>query len=141
MSTQLTLYTFALSLWAASGRLAVNELDIPNVKLVEVDLSKAENFSPEYLAINPNHTVPALLIQENGKSQVKDDTKSVVEYFDGLAGNQLSIPSKKEEIDAFLKEMHEEADVGNPLFFTSGNPQELEAKKSIIALDSSMFLL
>lgn len=132
MSPQLTLYTFKLSLWAAAGRLAVHELDIPHVKLVEVDLSKAENFSPEFLAINPNHTIPTLVIQDNGETEVRGDTKSVVEYLDSLAGNRLSVPSKKEEIDAFLKEMHEEADVGNPLFVTSGSPQELEAKKSII---------
>lgn len=132
MSPNLTLYTFKLSLWAGAGRLAVHELDIPNVKFVEIDLSKAENFSPEYLKINPNHTVPALQIEENGKTEFKDDTKSVVEYLDSLAGNKLALPQKKSEIDSFLKHMHEEADVGNPLFFTSGNPEELKAKKDII---------
>ncbi|KAG2237055.1 hypothetical protein BDF21DRAFT_407319 [Thamnidium elegans] len=132
MSPHLTLYTFKLSLWAAAGRLAVYELDVPDVKQVEIDLSKAENFSPEYLAINPQHTIPALKIEENGETQVKTDTKSVVEYLDNLAGNRLSIPGEKEEIDSFLKEMHQDADIGNALFFTSGNPQELEQKKNMI---------
>ncbi|CAO3647424.1 unnamed protein product [Mucor fragilis] len=132
MSPNLTLYTFKLSLWAGVPRLAVNELDIPNVKQVEVDLSKAENFSPEYLKINPNHTVPALEIDQDGKKSYLDDTKSVVEYLDKLAGNKLSLPEKKAEIDEFLKHMHEEGDVGNPLFFTSGNQQELEAKQDIV---------
>lgn len=132
MVPQLTLYTFKLSLWAAAGRLAVHELDVHHVKEVEIDLSKAENFSPEYLAINPEHTIPALKIEEDGKTEVKTDTKSVVEYLDTLAGNRLSIPGEKEEIEEFIKEMHETADVGNALFFTSGNRQELEQKKKMI---------
>lgn len=132
MSPQLTLYTFKLSLWAGAGRLAVHELDIPNVKFIEVDLSKAANFSPEFLKINPNHTIPALEIDDNGKETTKDDTTSVVDYLDTLAGNKLAIPNKKAEIDEFLKQMHEEGDVGNPLFFTSGSPEELAAKKDLI---------
>lgn len=132
MSANLTLYTFKLSLWAGVPRTAIAELDIPNVKQVEVDLSKTENFSPEYLKINPNHTVPALEIDENGKKSYLDDTKSVVEYLDKLAGNKLSLPEKKTEIDAFLKHIHEEGDVGNPLFFTSGSQEEIEAKRSIV---------
>ncbi|KAI7901965.1 uncharacterized protein BX663DRAFT_536934 [Cokeromyces recurvatus] len=132
MAPNLTLYTFKLSLWAGAPRLAINELDISHVKQVEVDLSKAENFSPEYLKINPNHTVPALEIDENGKKEYLDDSISIVEYLDTLAGHKLSLPDKKEEIDAFLKEMHEKADVGNPLFFTSGNAEEMEAKKKDI---------
>ncbi|KAI9487196.1 MAG: hypothetical protein EXX96DRAFT_552183 [Benjaminiella poitrasii] len=132
MAPQLTLYTFKLSLWAGAPRLAINELDIPNVKMVEVDLSKAENFSPSYLKINPNHTVPALEIDKEGKKEYLDDTKSVIEYLDRLTGNTLSLPEKKSEIDSFLEEMHDKADVGNPLFFTSGNAEELEAKKKDI---------
>lgn len=132
MSPNLTLYTFKLSLWAGVPRTAIAELNIPNVKLVEVDLSKAENFSPEYLKINPNHTVPALEIEENGKKSYLDDTKSVVEYLDKLAGNKLSLPEKKAEIDAFLKHIHEEGDVGNPLFFTAGSQEEIDAKKPIV---------
>lgn len=132
MSPQLTLYTFKLSLWAASGRLAVYELDIPNVKFVEVDLSKAENFSPDFLGINPNHTIPTLEVIEDRKKEIMKDTTSVVNYLNTLAGNQLSVPDHKDAMDDFIKEMHDSADVGNPLFFTSGSPEELEAKKSII---------
>lgn len=132
MSPNLTLYTFKLSLWAGVPRLAVHELDTPNVKFVEVDLSKAKNFSPEFLKINPNHTVPALEIDDNGSKQYLDDTKSVVDYLNQLSGNKLSVPDKQSEIDAFLNHMHGEGDVGNPLFFTAGSPEELEAKKAIV---------
>ncbi|KAI8082629.1 uncharacterized protein B0P05DRAFT_537784 [Gilbertella persicaria] len=130
MSAELQLYTFKLSLWAGAARLAVNELNIPGVKQVEVDLSKAENFSPEFLKINPKHTIPALEVIEHGSKRYLDDTKSVVEYLDKHTGNSLSLPEKQAEIDTFLKEIHEDADVGNPLFFTSGNPEELQAKKN-----------
>jgi glutathione S-transferase len=132
MSPQLTLYTFALSLWAGAGRLGVYELDIPNIEFVQVDLSKAENFSPEFSKINPHHTIPALKINDNGKEDVKTDTKSVVDYFNTLAGKKLDVPDKKAEIDAFLKHMHEEADVGNPLFVLPGSPEELAAKKDMV---------
>ncbi|CEG73684.1 hypothetical protein RMATCC62417_09016 [Rhizopus microsporus] len=133
MSPKLTLYTFKLSLWAAAPRVAIHELNIPNVKQIEVDLSKAENFAPSYLKINPKHTVPTLEIeQENGEKEYYDDTTSIIKYLDSLTGNTLSISQKKTEIDAFLKEMHEKADVGNPLFFTSGSKEELGAKKDII---------
>ncbi|KAG1448047.1 hypothetical protein G6F56_009060 [Rhizopus delemar] len=132
MSSELTLYTFKLSLWAGAPRLAIHELDIPNVKQVEVDLSKAENFSPSFLKINPNHTVPALSIQTKDKKEHLDSTKSVIEYLDSLGGHKLSLPERRVDIDEFLKAMHEEGDVGNPLFFTAGSPEELTAKKDLI---------
>ncbi|CEI96236.1 hypothetical protein RMCBS344292_10402 [Rhizopus microsporus] len=112
MSPKLTLYTFKLSLWAAAPRVAIHELNIPNVKQIEVDLSKAENFAPSYLKINPKHTVPTLEVEEeNGEKKYYDDTTSIIKYLDSLTGNTLSISQKKTEIDAFLKEMHEKADV------------------------------
>ncbi|EIE81494.1 hypothetical protein G6F46_000943 [Rhizopus delemar] len=132
MTGDLTLYAFKLSLWAGAPRLAIHELAIPNVKQVEVDLSKAENFAPSYLKKNPNHTVPTLEIDENNDKNYLQDTESVVEYLNSLAGNKLSLPNKKAEIDEFIKEMHEKADVGNPLFFTSGTKEELESKKNDI---------
>ncbi|OBZ84918.1 Glutathione S-transferase TCHQD [Choanephora cucurbitarum] len=132
MSARLQLYTFKLSLWAAAARLAINELNVPDVKQTEVDLSKAENFSPEFLKINPNHTVPALEINEHGSKRFLDDTKSVVEYLDKLTGGHLYPAEKQAEIDRLIQKMHGEADVGNPLFFTSGHPDELKAKKDQI---------
>ncbi|KAI8376840.1 hypothetical protein BD560DRAFT_391681 [Blakeslea trispora] len=132
MSAQLELFTFKLSLWGAAARLAINELNVPDVKQTEIDLSKAENFSPEYLKINPNHTVPALEINEHGSKRFLGDTKSVVEYLDKLAGGHLYPADKQAELDEFINKVHGEADVGNPLFFTSGNPEELKAKKEQI---------
>ncbi|KAI9259293.1 hypothetical protein BY458DRAFT_491970 [Sporodiniella umbellata] len=132
MSSEFTLYTFKMSLWAAAPRVAIHELGLHNVKQVEIDLSKAENFSPSYLKINPNHTVPALEVKDGEKKESFDSTGSVVDYLNSIAGHKLSIPEKQAEIDAFLKAMHEEGDVGNPLFFTSGSPEELESKRGFI---------
>jgi glutathione S-transferase len=128
----LTLYTFPASLWAGVPRLFVHQNDIPNVKFVTVDLSKAENFAPDYLKVQPNHTVPALTIEENGSTRNLDDTTSVIDYLNQLVGNKYSIPEKDSEISEFLKYMHGEADVGNPLFFTSGSQDELDSKKDLI---------
>jgi hypothetical protein len=41
-------YTFPPSLWAAVPRLIIEEKAIPDIKYINVDLSKAENFSPEF---------------------------------------------------------------------------------------------
>jgi glutathione S-transferase len=127
-----TLYTFALSLWASAPRLLINELDITNLKEVQVDLSKAENFTAEYLAVNPHNTVPALTAEKDGKVTNYTSTIEVVSYLNEVNGSPLSIPDKQNDIDAFLELMHGEADVGNQLFFTSGSVPEVEAKKGLI---------
>ncbi|KAI8876927.1 hypothetical protein K501DRAFT_288666, partial [Backusella circina FSU 941] len=127
-----TLYTFALSLWASAPRLLINELDITNLKEVQVDLSKAENFTADYLAVNPHNTVPALTEEKDGKVTHYTSTIEVVSYLNEANGSPLSIPEKQKEVDDFLELMHGEADVGNQLFFTSGSVPEVEAKKALI---------
>lgn len=129
MTLNLTLYTFKASLWGAAPRLTINELNISNVKQIEIDISNARNFSPSYLHINPKHTVPALEIDEDGSKKYSNDTTSVIHYLNEITGSKLSIPEKKAEIDKFIREMHEEADIGNILFLTSGSKQESEVKK------------
>ena len=113
MTLNLTLYTFKVSLWGAAPRLTINELNISNVKQIEIDISNARNFSPSYLHFNPKHTVPALEIDEDGSKKYLNNTTSVIHYLNEITGRKLSIPEKKAEIDEFIREMHEEADIGN----------------------------
>jgi glutathione S-transferase len=54
------LYNANLSPNATRVRGVVNELAIP-VEVIDVDLRKGENRTPEYLALNPNGKVPVLV--------------------------------------------------------------------------------
>lgn len=118
MTLNLTLYTFKTSLCGAAPRLAINELNVSNVKQIEIDITNARNFSPSYLNINRRHTVSALEKDEDSSKKCLNDTISVIYYLNEIAGSKLSIPEKKAEIDEFIREMHEEADIGSILFFS-----------------------
>lgn len=118
MTLNLTLYTFKTSLCGAAPRLAINELNVSNVKQIEIDITNARNFSPSYLNISRKHTVSALEIDEDSSKKCLNDTISVIYYLNEIAGSKLSIPEKKAEIDEFIREMHEEADIGSILFFS-----------------------
>ncbi|KAG0164063.1 hypothetical protein DFQ28_010817 [Apophysomyces sp. BC1034] len=129
------LYTFKPSLWAGVPRLLIAERSIPNVEQVVVDLSKAENYAPEYLKVNPNATIPTLEVtdgQDSSKNMVLTDSISIAAYLDKLSGNTLSPPGKQQEIDALLQEMHGRYDLGNQVFMTAGSPAELEAKRPLV---------
>ncbi|KAI9268259.1 hypothetical protein BDA99DRAFT_505326 [Phascolomyces articulosus] len=131
---QIKLYTFPPSLYASIPRLLIAEKSIKNVENVTIDLSKAENFSPEYLKINPHHTVPSLeFTDETGKRIVEDDSIEICKQLDKLSGSpQLYTSANASVIDDYVKDMHDNADVGNVLFFTSRNQDELEKKKALI---------
>ncbi|KAK2804518.1 hypothetical protein FQN50_006593 [Emmonsiellopsis sp. PD_5] len=57
-----TLYSFAGSQWAGVAHLTLAEkgYDKSQYDVKEIDLITAKNFEPDYLAINPNGTIPSL---------------------------------------------------------------------------------
>ncbi|NVB43114.1 glutathione S-transferase family protein [Pseudenhygromyxa sp. WMMC2535] len=61
--TSITLYTATRPSSASPVEQALLELDIPH-ELVRLDLDAGEQKRPEFLAINPNGLVPALVIDE-----------------------------------------------------------------------------
>ncbi|KAL0085267.1 hypothetical protein J3Q64DRAFT_1120363 [Phycomyces blakesleeanus] len=127
------LYVFKLSLWAAVPRLLIAERGLEGIQEIEIDLSKGENYSPEFLAINPHATVPTLEVFRDGvRTDVLTDSISVSEYLNKLSGPKTEVPRPTDQGSKLLQRMHGEADVGNPLFFTSGTREELEFKKSIV---------
>ncbi|KAG2217174.1 hypothetical protein INT45_003598 [Circinella minor] len=134
MTQQVKLYTFPPSLYGSIPRLLIAEKNIKNVENVTIDLSKAENFSPEYLKINPKHTVPSLeFTDETGKKVIEDNSIQVCKELDKISGTpQLYTDKNANEIDTYVKDMHDNADVGNTLFFTSRDPAELTRKKGLI---------
>ncbi|EKM61076.1 uncharacterized protein PHACADRAFT_247441 [Phanerochaete carnosa HHB-10118-sp] len=87
-----SLYFYKQSVWASVPLLALEEkgYGTDEIDLKEVDLSKGENFTPAYLRINNNATVPTLVVPlENTldpeiESRYKPlrDTKSIVEFLD-----------------------------------------------------------
>lgn len=87
-----SLYYYKNSIWASVPLLALEEkgYGADEVDLKEVDLSKGENFSPAYLRINNNATVPTLVVPlENtlepeieSRYKAIKDTKAIVEFLD-----------------------------------------------------------
>ncbi|KIP03967.1 hypothetical protein PHLGIDRAFT_110232 [Phlebiopsis gigantea 11061_1 CR5-6] len=87
-----SLYYYNKSIWASVPLLALEEKGYgpDEIDLKEVDLSNGENFSPSYLRINSNATVPTLVVPlsttldpdiESRYKAIKD-TKSIVEFLD-----------------------------------------------------------
>ena len=74
-------------------------LDVP-VELVRVDLSKGQNQSPDYLAINPNGKVPAL---QDGSLKLWE-ANAIMCYLAEKAGSELwpSNPLKRVEVMRWL---------------------------------------
>lgn len=97
------LYTFLLSPPARLAKL-VSEICEVNADYIEVDLSKAEQFSPDFLAVNPKHQVPAL--DDNGvfvtesrdicRHLLNRDRKPETDHW------YPQDPSQREEVDRWL---------------------------------------
>ncbi|CAO3601284.1 unnamed protein product [Absidia cylindrospora] len=103
----LDVYTFPPSLWAAVPRLIIEEKSIPDVKYITTDLSKAENFSPEFLKLNPNHTIPVVVDEQANKTFT--NSISVSKYLDEKSGNTLT-PKDQHQVDhmnALLDLLHD----------------------------------
>jgi len=90
--SKLTLYTSTASQWAQVGHLGLEEKGYKegeyNIK--QVDLFTGENFSPEYLNINPNGTVPSLEYPSQTRALV--DSREVLEHLDSTRSGE-SIPT------------------------------------------------
>eukprot|EP00092_Neocalanus_flemingeri_P006627 GFUD01007150.1.p1 GENE.GFUD01007150.1~~GFUD01007150.1.p1 ORF type:complete len:270 (+),score=71.93 GFUD01007150.1:56-865(+) len=100
----LKLYKFRLSPPARLAHL-VAELCEANVEYIEVDLSKAEQFSPEFLAVNPKHQVPTL--DDNGVNiaQSRDICKHLCTTYINKPEDSHWYPAdlaKREEVDHWL---------------------------------------
>ncbi|KAI0692785.1 hypothetical protein BC835DRAFT_28078 [Cytidiella melzeri] len=87
-----SLYYSKNSIWASVPLLALEEKGYgpDEVDLKEVDISKGENFDPSYLRINPNATVPTLVVplsttleaEVESRYKAIKETKTIVEFLD-----------------------------------------------------------
>ncbi|KAF8577866.1 hypothetical protein K439DRAFT_1417735 [Ramaria rubella] len=86
------LYYNPASVWASAALLGLEEKGYGSdeVELKVVDLANGENFAPAYIRINPNGTVPTLVVPFEkslpagipNKYRALTDTKSVLEFLD-----------------------------------------------------------
>ena len=103
----------------------------------------AENLEPAYLAINPNGTVPSLVVEEPGSSGRKTttlvDTRPILEYIDSLdvggsgSGAKL-VPTapaaEAERVTALIAAVHADALSTNIPLLMVRDRGELEAKRA-----------
>lgn len=59
-------------------------------KVYSVDISQNEQFSPEFLKINPNNKIPAIIDHENGKSFSLFESGAILIYLAEKTGKLLS---------------------------------------------------
>ena len=99
------LYEFHASCWANVPKLAISETHIKDVEFVNVTLAEGENFNPDFLKINPNGTVPALV--SGGKTYT--DSTTVVQELLKLAPHppQHSAHSSTSIIEEIHAEAHD----------------------------------
>ncbi|OSD03506.1 hypothetical protein PYCCODRAFT_1434403 [Trametes coccinea BRFM310] len=118
-----TFYTFGLSVWSAAPELALAELGYPDdaIETKVVNLVEGENFTPQFIEINPNATLPTLVA--DGKAYT--NTKDVVRYLIEHAPKKDVAPGT-----AFIDKIHEDSIDPNAPLLLARNEEELNASAS-----------
>ena len=96
---------------------------------------KAENFEPEYMKINPNGTVPSLVVTAHNKPLI--DTRSILEYLDQSSPNSTRTPALtptdpeiKIRANALIELVHSSDLDTNLILLACRDEAELEEKRS-----------
>ncbi|KAI0639331.1 hypothetical protein C8Q77DRAFT_53853 [Trametes polyzona] len=115
-------YTFGHSVWSAAPELAIAELGYPDdaFETKIVNLIEGENFTPEFLKINPHATLPTLVADGKSYTNTKDVVHHIVEH----------APKKAAPGTAIIDTIHAgRIDPNAPLFFARSEG-ELQEKAS-----------
>jgi glutathione S-transferase len=131
MST--TLYSFPPSIWAAPTRLVFAEKKITDFTIKNIDLSQAENYSPEFLEINPQGYIPVI---EVGEKRVIGST-DVCEYIDINWDGPKLLPSDEAKAKAMrdlIDRFHEADKDPNFLFFGPADMADTQGPKKDLVL-------
>ncbi|WVQ82235.1 hypothetical protein IAT38_004363 [Cryptococcus sp. DSM 104549] len=95
---KIQLYEFAGSVWANAPKIALEEAGLKqgkDVEYISVNLAEGKNFEPEYLKINPEGTVPTLIVGNDtftdSISAVAEITKIAADRPRGKTSNGASI--------------------------------------------------
>ncbi|KAI0374241.1 hypothetical protein BV20DRAFT_961349 [Pilatotrama ljubarskyi] len=116
-------YTFGLSVWSAAPELAIAELGYPDdaIETKIVNLVEGENFTPDFLKINPHATLPTLVAD----GEAYTSTKDVVHYLIEHAPKKGVAPGT-----AFIETIHEERLDPNAPLLLARTEEELTASAS-----------
>lgn len=117
MSPKPVLYTFGLSVWSAVVELAALELGV-EIESKIINVVAGENFSPEFLKINPAGTIPAI-VAPDGK--VYGNTVESLRYILSVAPKKVT-PGHAEIID----KVHDDDHDPNFALLTARNEEELK---------------
>jgi glutathione S-transferase len=145
------LYSFIGSQWAGVAHLALAEkgFDKSEYSIKEVDLGKhfaetcscvgtealsvlAENFEAEYLAINPNGTIPSLTGPSLSHPLI--ESSEILEYLDSARTSDPQLvpqdPTTKERIQQLINLVHSPELSTNLILLHARNKAEMQAKQS-----------
>ncbi|KAB5549637.1 hypothetical protein GE09DRAFT_1190455 [Coniochaeta sp. 2T2.1] len=129
-----TLYTDFASQWAYVPHLVIDEngYDPAGYETKQVGLLEGENFSPAYVKINPNGTIPSLISPTLTKPLV--DSVDIAKYIDANRPSGPSLfptdPQKLAKIDQLISHVHQDKLSTNLVLLQASGAQELEAKKA-----------
>ncbi|CAL1695989.1 unnamed protein product [Somion occarium] len=114
-----TLYTFGLSVWAAVPDIAIIELEYPPdaIEKKVVNLVEGQNFTSEFLKLNPHATLPTLTA--DGKSYINTD--EVTHYLVEHAPKKVAPRTR-----SFIDRIHEDALDPNFPMLAVRNDEELK---------------
>jgi len=126
------LYSFPPSIWAAPPRLVLAEKKITDFTIKNIDLPKAENYSPEFLQVNPQAYVP--VVEVGGKKVI--GSVDACEFIDSNWDGPKLLPSdevKAKTVRDLVDRLHEADKDPNFLFFGPADITDTQGfKKDLI---------
>ncbi|KAL7920243.1 hypothetical protein ACQKWADRAFT_163661 [Trichoderma austrokoningii] len=130
MAEKFTIYTAPESQWVGVMHLALVEKGLKkdvdyDVKVVS--LSNADNFAPDYIAINPNGTVPSLTAPSLSKPIT--ESADILRWIDAR-GTKTLTPENAARSKEILDLVHSPAMSTNLILFQARDADEMASKKS-----------
>ncbi|TFB02452.1 hypothetical protein CCMA1212_005570 [Trichoderma ghanense] len=130
MAEKFTIYSSSESQWVGVMTLALSEKGLKehqDYNVHEIRLSTGDNFAPEYLAINPNGTVPSLTAPSLAKPLI--ESVDILRWIDSR-GTRTLVPQDETRSNKILELMHSPSMSTNLILFQARDATEMAAKKS-----------
>ncbi|KEZ40184.1 hypothetical protein SAPIO_CDS9238 [Scedosporium apiospermum] len=136
---QFTLYTDSASQWAYVAHLAIDEKGYApsEYEAKQVGLLDGENFSPSYVKINPNGTIPSLTSASLEKPLI--ESADIAKYVDANRPSGPSLfptdPAQLAKVEELIAHVHQDKLSTNLVLLQACDAQEWEAKKASVVKD------